>query len=103
MFNCLCYIRSESDLHRQLNQSAARVRDEPGDMTGASRKDVERRDIEIGVVEEVEDLCPELHVELLAAWFEDLGQRSIDIVKAGSSQGVSSHIAIGPGRRPRKG
>src|SRR5260370_41650345 len=95
--------QQESNLHRHLNQSTAWVRDKPGDVAGASRKDVERRNIKIGVVKEVKDLCPELYIELLAAWFEDLGQRSIDIVKAGSSQGVSSHVAVSPGRRPRKG
>src|SRR5262245_2684022 len=95
--------QSESDLQSQLNQSTAWVRDEPDDVTGASRKDVEPRSIKIRMVEEVKNLCPELHIELLAAWLEDLGQRSIDIVKAGSSQGVSSQVAKGPGRRPRKG
>jgi hypothetical protein len=47
------------------------------------------------MVEDVENLCPELHVYPLA-WFEELGQRSIDVVKPGPREGVSSQVAIGP-------
>src|SRR5262249_31641961 len=44
---------SEDDLHPQLRQSAAGALDQPGDMTGAAREDVEPRCIEMGLVEEI--------------------------------------------------
>src|SRR5579863_3895233 len=68
----------------------------------ASRKDVEPRLIKIGMVEEVEKLSPQLHIDPLAG-FEDLGNRGIDFVIPGPRQGVSSQVAIGSWRRPRKG
>src|ERR1700704_2849446 len=93
---------SEDDLQRHLSQSAAWGRDEPGDVPGASRKAVEPRKIKMGLVEEIENLHPELQIDPVA-FFEDLVRRKIDIVKSGPREGVSSQVAIGPGRRPRKG
>src|ERR1700674_577796 len=56
----------ESHLQPQLNQPAARGRDQLADITGAARisgaaagKDIEYRLIKIGTVEEVENLCPQ--------------------------------------------
>src|SRR5712691_8779467 len=54
------------------------------------------------MVEEVENLCPQLHIDPLA-WFEDLVQRSIDSDKPGPGDGVSSQVAKGPWLRRRKG
>src|SRR5258708_1077969 len=54
------------------------------------------------MVENVENLRPELHIDPLA-WLEELGQRSIEIVKPGPREGVSSQVAIGPFVRQRKG
>src|SRR5437762_3041628 len=71
-------------------------------MTGTSRKDVEPRSIKMGLVEDIKNLTPELHIEPVV-WFEDLLPRKIDIVKPRSRDGVSSQVAIGPWRRPRKG
>src|SRR6266446_5539857 len=54
------------------------------------------------MVEEVENLCPQLHIDPLV-WFEDLVQRSIDTNKPGPDNGVSSQVAKGPWCRRRKG
>ena len=56
----------------------------------------------MGLVEEIKNLHPELHIDPVA-FFEDLVRRKVDIVKPGPPEGVSSQVAIGPGRRPRKG
>src|SRR5262245_6986490 len=93
---------SENHLQPYLNQSTAWGRDEPSDMAGASRKDVKPRSIEVGLVQEIKNLSPELHTEPVA-WFEDLLTRKIDIVKPWPRNRVSSQVAISPGRRPRKG
>src|SRR6266852_7189565 len=71
-------------------------------MTGASRKDVESRSIKMGLAEEIKNLRPELHVDPLG-WFEVFVRGEIDIEKPGARDGVSSQVAIGPCRRPRKG
>src|SRR5215467_13565516 len=71
-------------------------------MTGAARKDVEPRSVKMGLVEEVENLSPRLHVDPLG-WFEDLVRGKVDIHKVGPGNRVSSQVAIGPRRRPRKG
>jgi hypothetical protein len=55
----------------------------------------------MGLVEEIINLRPELHVEPLAG-FKDLGQRSVGIEKPGPYERVPSQVAIGPWRRPRK-
>jgi hypothetical protein len=52
----------EGQLQPKLNQSAVWVRDWPGDKTGASRKDVEPRNIKMGFVEEIKNLRPELQI-----------------------------------------
>src|SRR5262245_5100739 len=70
-------------------------------MTGASGEDVEPRSIKMGLVEEIKNLPSELHRQPLA-WFEDLLARKIDIEKPGPRDGISSQVAIGPWRRPRK-
>src|SRR6516165_8579346 len=71
-------------------------------MTGASRKDAKTRSIKMGLVEEIENLGPELHIDPLA-WFESLVRGKIDIHKVGPREGVSSQVAPGPSWRPRKG
>src|SRR6266568_4137324 len=72
-------------------------------MTGVyRRKGVEPRNIKMGQVEEIKNLGPELHIDPVA-WFEDLLRGKIEIEKPGPREGVSSQVAIGPGRRPRKG
>src|SRR5215472_10671170 len=71
-------------------------------MTGAARKDVEPRSVKMGLVEEVENLSPGLHVDPLG-WFEDLVRGKVDIHKVGARNRVSSQVAIGSRRRPRKG
>ena len=68
-------------------------------MTGASREDVEPRGIEMGLVEEIKNLRPELHIDPVAC-FEDLVRREIDIHKVGTRDGVSSQVAIRSCRRP---
>ena len=55
----------EGQLQAELNQSAAWGRDEPGDVAGASRKDVEPRSIKMGLVEEIKNLRPKLHIDPL--------------------------------------
>src|SRR2546425_888004 len=71
-------------------------------MTGASRKGVEPRNIKMGLVQEIKNLGPELHMDPVA-WFEDLLRGKIEIEKPGPRERVSSQVAIGPGQRPRKG
>src|SRR5438045_2771065 len=71
-------------------------------MTGASRKDVEPWSVKMGLVEDIKNLPPELHIDPVV-WFEDLLTRKIDIVKPGPRDGVSSQVAIGAWRRPGKG
>src|SRR5215470_3692013 len=56
----------------------------------------------MGLVEEIKNLHPELHIDPVG-FFEDLVRRKIDIVISGSRERVSSQVAIGPRRRPRKG
>src|SRR5712692_5103824 len=71
-------------------------------MTGASRKDVEPWSIKMGLAEQIKNLRPELHSDTLG-WFEVLVRGKIGIEKPGPRDGVSSQVAIGPCRRPRKG
>src|SRR6266550_4288744 len=71
-------------------------------MAGASRKAVEPGKIKMGLVQEIKNLHPELQIDPVA-FLEDLVRRKIDIVKSRPREGVSSQVAIGPGRRPRKG
>src|SRR5207247_6777499 len=72
-------------------------------MTGVyRRKGVEPRNIKMGQVEEIKNLGPELHIDPVA-WFEDLLCGKIEIKKPGPRERVSSQVAIGPWRRPRKG
>jgi len=68
-------------------------------MTGASRKDVEPRSVKMGLVEEIENLRPELHIDPVV-WVEDLVRGKIEIEKTGPREGVSSQVAIGSCRRP---
>ena len=56
----------------------------------------------MGLVEEIKNLGPELHIDPVA-WFEDLLSGKIEIEKPGPREGVSSQVAIGPGQRLRKG
>ena len=56
----------------------------------------------MGLVEEIKNLGPELYIDPIA-WFEDLVRGKIEIEKPGPGERVSSQVAIGPGRRPRKG
>ena len=56
----------------------------------------------MGQVEEIKNLGPELHIDPVA-WFEDLLCGKIEIKKPGPRERVSSQVAIGPERRPRKG
>ena len=56
----------------------------------------------MGLVEEVENLSPGLHVDPLG-WFEDLVRGKVYIHKVGPRNGVSSQVAIRSRRRPRKG
>jgi hypothetical protein len=55
----------EGQLQPELNQSAVWRRDGPGDMAGASRKDVEPRSIKMGLVEEIKKLRSELQIHRL--------------------------------------
>ena len=56
----------------------------------------------MGLVQEIKNLRPELHIDPVA-WFEDLLRGKIEIKKPGPREGVSSQVAIGAGRRPREG
>src|SRR5207249_11907199 len=67
-------------------------------MTGASRKDVEPRSIKMGLVEEIENLRPELHIDLLGC-LEILIRGKIETVKARPCEGVSSQVLVGSSRR----
>src|SRR5215471_3286204 len=70
-------------------------------MAGASRKDVPSRHPKMGLVEEIEDLRPELHIDTLTG-FEVLVSGKIEIVEAWPGHGVSSEVAISPWRGPGK-
>ena len=63
-------------------------------MTGASRKDVKTGGIKMRLVEEVEYLSPELHIDPLG-WFESLVRGKIGIEKPRPCHGVSSQVAVG--------
>ena len=56
----------------------------------------------MGLVEEIKNLRPELHIDPLAC-FEHLVRGEIDIHKIGPRHSVSSEVPIGPCRRPREG
>ena len=56
----------------------------------------------MGLVEEIKNLRPELHVDPVA-WFEDPVPGKIEIEKTGPRDGVSSQVTVGPSSRPRKG
>ena len=56
----------------------------------------------MGLVEEIENLRPELHIDPLGG-LEGLRQRSIGIEKPWPRESISPQVAIGPWRRPRKG
>ncbi len=56
----------------------------------------------MGLVEDIENLRPQLHIDPVV-WFEYLVRGKIDIVKPRPREGVSSQVAIGSWRRPRKG
>src|ERR1700694_4148922 len=92
----------ENHLQPELHQSSAWGCDQPTDVTGASLKDAGGRKIKMGLVEQVKNLRPGLHVDPLGR-FEGLGQRSIGIEKPRSYEGVSAQVAIGPFCRPGKG
>ena len=53
----------------------------------------------MGLVEEIENLRPELHVDLLRC-FEILIGGKIEIVKTWPREGVSSQVPVGSWRRP---
>ena len=53
----------------------------------------------MGLVEEIKNLRPELHINPFA-WFENLVRGEIDIHKIGTRDGVSSQVAVGSWRRP---
>src|SRR2546426_11939947 len=90
---------SEGHLQRKLNLPGLRC--QRRDVSCASNavpttlKQRISRNRKIGVVEDIKNLCPELHTHRFA-WFEDLLQRKIDISKPGPREGVSSQVAIGP-------
>ena len=52
----------------------------------------------MGLVEEIENLRPELHVDLLGC-LEILIRGKIEIVKARPCEGVSSQVPVGSSRR----
>ena len=56
----------------------------------------------MGLVEEIENLRPELHVDLLGC-LEILIRGKIEIVKARPCEGVSSQVPVGSSRRRCKG
>src|SRR5215510_14574312 len=92
---------SESYLQAQLGQSATWGRDETADVTGASRKDVVAWSVKMGLVEKIENLRPQLHVDVLGC-LEVLVGRKIEVVKARPCHGVSSQVPIRPCCRSRE-
>jgi len=89
----------EKDFQSELHQSAAWGSDEAGDVTGASGEDVERRNVKMGLVEEIKNLRPGLHIDTLG-WFEDLSQRRIGIEEPRADNGIPSQVAEGVWCRP---
>src|SRR5712692_1608119 len=71
-------------------------------MTGASRKNVEPRGVKMGLIQEIKDFRPQLHIDPLA-WFEELIRGKIEIVEPGPRERISSEVPIGSRRRPGKG
>ena len=90
---------SEGDLQPQLHQPTAGTRDQPGNMTGASREDVKPRGIKMGLVQEIKNLRPQLHTNPVV-WFEELVRGKIEVVQPGPRDRISSQVAIGSCRRP---
>lgn len=91
--------RLEKDFQSELHQSAAWRSDEAGDVTGASGEDVERRNVKMGLVEEIKSLRPGLHIDTLGG-FEDLSQRRIGIEEPRADNGIPSQVAEGAWCRP---
>ena len=89
----------KSQLQSQLDQSAAWSRDQPADATGASRKDVERGSIKMGLVEEIKNLGSELEIDPLG-WLENLLRGKIGIEEPRPNDRVSSQVAESPWRWP---
>src|ERR1051326_1317628 len=87
----------ESELRPQLDQSAAGARDQPCDMAGASRENVEPRGVKMGLIQEIKDLRSQLHIESVA-WFEELVRGEVEIVESGPRDRISCQVAIGSSR-----